>query len=86
MKYRSRTEIIDTMLRSIGSGATKTRLMYGAFLSYAQLKEYLTFLQNRNLIRYEQGTQLYTMTEKGLKFMNAFEEINELVPSAKVRN
>jgi predicted transcriptional regulator len=60
--------------------------MYKAYMSFAQLKEYLTFLQNRDLIRYEQGTQLYTITAKGLKFMNAFEEIKELVPVAKVRN
>ena len=81
MKYRSSTEIIDSMLRSIRSGATKTHIMYRAYMSYSQLKEYLKLLEERELIKYESGSQLYVLTEKGLKFMNAYDKINELVPS-----
>ena len=81
MKYRSSTEIIDSMLRSIRSGATKTHIMYRAYMSYSQLKEYLKLLEERQLIKCEPGSQLYVLTEKGLKFMNAYEKINELVPS-----
>jgi predicted transcriptional regulator len=81
MKYRSSTEIIDSMLRSIRSGATKTHIMYRAYMSYSQLKEYLKLLEERQLIKYEPGSQLYVLTEKGLKFMNAYDKINELVPS-----
>ena len=50
-------------------------------MSYSQLKEYLKLLEERELIKYEAGSQLYVLTEKGLKFMNAYEKINELVPS-----
>ena len=82
MKYRSSTEIIDSMLRSIRSGATKTHIMYRAYMSYSQLKEYLKLLEGRQLITYEPGSQLYLLTEKGLKFMDAYDRINELVPSA----
>jgi predicted transcriptional regulator len=81
MKYRSSTEIIDSMLRSIRSGATKTHIMYRAYMSYSQLKEYLKLLEERQLIKYEVGSQLYVLTEKGLRFMNAYDKINELVPS-----
>jgi predicted transcriptional regulator len=81
MKYRSNTEIIDTMLRSIKSGATKTSIMYRAYMSYAQLKEYLKLLESRQMITFETESQLYHITEKGLRFMNAYEKINELVPS-----
>jgi predicted transcriptional regulator len=86
MKYRSSTEIIDGILNSIGSGATKTRIMYGAYLSYSQLCEYLSLLQERDLLRLDKGTNLYMITEKGLKFMNVFEVIKELVPTADERN
>jgi predicted transcriptional regulator len=81
MKYRSSTEIIDSMLRSIRSGATKTHIMYRAYMSYSQLKEYLKLLEERALIKYDAASQLYLLTEKGLKFMNAYERINELIPS-----
>jgi len=79
MKYRSSTEIIDTILRSLDSGATRTRIMYKAYLSYSQLKEYLSLLQDRQLLKYEEGSQIYTITEKGLRFMNAYDDIRELV-------
>ncbi len=81
MKYRSSTEIIDSMLRSIRSGSTKTHIMYRAYMSYSQLKEYLKLLEERELISFNPGSQLYTLTEKGLRFMNAYDKINELVPS-----
>jgi predicted transcriptional regulator len=86
MKYRSSTEIIDSILHSIDSGATKTHIMYRAYLSYSQLREYLKLLQNRDLIRYEEGSQLFHLTERGLRFINVYEEIKELVPTADERN
>ncbi|MGA7042308.1 MAG: winged helix-turn-helix domain-containing protein, partial [Nitrososphaeraceae archaeon] len=53
MKYRSRTDIVGLILEAAnGGGATKTRIMYKAFLSYAQLKEYLTVLLENNLLEY----------------------------------
>jgi predicted transcriptional regulator len=81
MKYRSTTEIIDTMLRSVKSGATKTSIMYRAYMSYAQLKEYLKLLEERHMIAFEPQSQLYHITEKGIRFINAYEKISELVPS-----
>ena len=72
-------EIIDSILRSIGSGQTKTRLMYSAYLSYSQLKEYIALLENRNMISLDSAMQLYFITEKGLKFLNAYKEIHELI-------
>jgi predicted transcriptional regulator len=81
VKYRSSTEIVDSMLRSIQSGrATKTQIMYSAYLSYRQLHPYLTLLEERELIKYENGSQTFRITEKGLNFMHAYEEISQLIP------
>src|SRR5215813_9288913 len=45
MKYRSRSDIVGLLLDAAnGGGATKTKLMYKAYLSFNQLKEYLTLL------------------------------------------
>ena len=52
MKYRSRTQLISMMLDAANGGATKTKIMYSAFLSYTQLKEYLFVLIKNNLIEY----------------------------------
>ena len=79
MKYRSRTDIIAAILQAVVNGATKTRIMYGAYLSYAQIKEYLAFLLEKGLIRYEDGTQLYKLTEKGMLLLRTYESISEMV-------
>lgn len=81
MKYRSRTEILDAILRSVGSGTSKTQIMYHAYLSFAQLKEYLALLERTNLLVREEGTNIYKLTEKGLRFINAYDEISELIHS-----
>ena len=64
MKYRGRTEILGNILDAANGGATKTKIMYKAFLSYAQLREYLSVLTENNLIEYLDGTQTFKTTEK----------------------
>ncbi len=81
MKYRSRTEITTMILNAARAGATKTRIMYGAYLSYGQLLDYLNFLMANDLIAYEEGAQIYRVTEKGLKLLNISYEMNELMTS-----
>ena len=77
MKNRSRTEIVSNILDAANGGATKTKIMYTAFLSYNQLKEYLSALIANNLIEYFEGTKTFKTTEKGLKFLNKYNDIKE---------
>jgi predicted transcriptional regulator len=79
MKYRSRTDIVATILDAAIGGSTKTKIMYKAYLSYAQLKEYLTILIENGLLEYEEGELKYKTTEKGLRFMRTYNEIGEMV-------
>ena len=73
MKYRSRTEIVCNILDATnGGGATKTKIMYKAFLSYTQLKEYLSVLTENNLIEYSNGTQTFKTTEKGFNYLKMY--------------
>ena len=78
MKYRSRSEIVGLLLDAAnGGGATKTKLMYKAYLSFNQLKEYLTLLVENALIEYEDGMHTYRTTEKGIRLMKIQ---NEMAP------
>ena len=81
MKYRSRTELVSMILESANGGATKTKIMYIAFLSYNQLKEYLSVLIENNLIEYHDGTHEFKTTEKG-KFLKMHNAIGELLHTA----
>lgn len=74
------------MLRSINEGATKTHIMYRAYMSYSQLTEYLELLESRRLIVYDVQSQIYKLTERGLRFINVYEKIHELVPTAEERS
>ena len=79
MKYRSRTDIVGLILEAANGGATKTKIMYKAFLSYAQLKEYLAVLIENGLIEHEDVRQLYRTTEKGLHLLQIYNQVDELV-------
>jgi predicted transcriptional regulator len=79
MKYRSRTEIVGNILDAANGGATKTKIMYKAFLSYNQLNEYLSVLIENNLIEYLEGTKTFKTTEKGLNFLKMHNEMGELL-------
>ena len=79
MNYRSKTEIVATMLEEANGGATKTKIMYNAFLSYNQLREYLSVLIENNLIEYLEGTHQFKTTEKGLNLLKMHNEMAELL-------
>jgi predicted transcriptional regulator len=81
MKYRSRFEIMSQILETAngGDGATKTKIMYKAFLSFLQLKEFLKFLTESGLISYDTETETFKTTEKGLMFLRTYSQINEMM-------
>jgi predicted transcriptional regulator len=87
MKYRSRTDIVGLVLEAANGGrATKTKIMYKAFLSYAQLKEYLTVLLENGLIEYEEGMQLFRTTEKGIHVLRMYSQFNEMMSINGIKN
>jgi predicted transcriptional regulator len=67
------------ILDSVTVGTTKTKIMYKAYLSYTQLKEYLSLLEESGMIVYENGTQIYKITDKGRKFLKLSIEIDDMV-------
>ncbi|MGB6673831.1 MAG: winged helix-turn-helix domain-containing protein [Candidatus Nitrosopolaris sp.] len=52
MKYRDRIEMITLILTSASrmDGVLKTKIMYEAFLSFYQLKEYVALLLRNGLL------------------------------------
>jgi predicted transcriptional regulator len=80
-KYRSRFSIAATILEVAQAGnATKTRLMYGSYLSFAQINDYLNFLRAHELIIRNDDTHIYSLTEKGMRFLHVYDEIAQLIP------
>ena len=87
MKYRSRTDIVRLILETAnGGGATKTKIMYNALISYNLMKEYLTLLAESNLLEYEEGNMTYRTTEKGLQLLRIYNNMNEIAPLSVTRS
>jgi predicted transcriptional regulator len=78
MKYRSRTDIVATILDAANGGAQKTKIMYDAYISYAQLKDYLSVLVENGLLEYQPSEKKYKTTEKGIKFQRLYQHIDDL--------
>ena len=81
MKYLSRTEIFAKILSSAAGerGILPIRLMYTAFLSYDQSKEYFDILLKHGLLKHDVGTKEYRTTEKGLEYLKLYEEMRTLI-------
>ena len=72
------------ILEAANGGTTKTKIMYKAFLSYNQLREYLSVLIENDLIEYLRESPIYKTTEKGMTFLKMNSEIEELlIPSSR---
>ncbi len=84
MKYRTRTDIIVSMLEAAIQGATKTKIMYSSYLSSHPLKAYLELVITNGLLVYDPTKQRYKTTERGLRLLELYNSIGklELAPSA----
>jgi predicted transcriptional regulator len=78
---RSRDDIISDILEVASGGgiATKMGIMYKTFLSHAQMKNYLTYLTQHDLIEYDVGAQIYKTTEKGLMFLDTYSQMDDMI-------
>jgi predicted transcriptional regulator len=84
MKPRSKIEIIADILESIMSDSTmpSSKIMYKAFLSYKQLKEYVPLLLQNELIQQHENGQTLMITSKGLNFLEMYNRLPEFLTAA----
>jgi predicted transcriptional regulator len=79
---RSNIEIIAEMLKVGENGAGKTKIMYNANLSYAQIQKYLGFLMGQGFInKMEMGNPsvTYQITESGLRLLESINNLMEML-------
>jgi predicted transcriptional regulator len=62
-------------------GALKTQMMYRANLSFAQLNEYMKLLIDLKLLDIPESNvrKVYKTTSKGMRYLQSYREINELL-------
>ncbi|HEX9317803.1 MAG TPA: winged helix-turn-helix domain-containing protein [Nitrososphaeraceae archaeon] len=82
MGYRTRDEIFASILRSAAKnkeGTRFTRIMYDSFLSYTQISQYLNEVIRFGLLINEPDVTKYKITEKGLRFLDLLEKMDNLL-------
>jgi predicted transcriptional regulator len=83
LKHRSKEEITALVLEAIVNTdrPTQTMIMYKAYLTHVQLKQFLTSLIEKGLIEYHNLERIYTITEKGMHFLEVYNQLNQLQTS-----
>jgi len=82
VKYRSRTDIVASILQSAareGGGIGVTRLMYNSFLSYNQVSQYVKIIKENGLLNYDASTGKYTISAKGSKYLELHSKMDKML-------
>jgi predicted transcriptional regulator len=82
-RVRGRIDIAAEMIRLCSEGKKMTNIMYGANLSYDQLKRYLPELEEQRLIEkvMMDGNIFYRATHRGRNYLAAYEELVRIIRS-----
>jgi predicted transcriptional regulator len=86
VRYRSRADIISEILKIADNGTSKTKIMYGAYLSYVQLKDYMKVLLENGLLAYDERKLQYRTTEKGRMFLKTYDKVDLMLEIGKANS
>jgi predicted transcriptional regulator len=80
LKHRSKEEIAALVLEAIVNThrPSQTMIMYKAYLTHVQLKEFLASLVEKGLIEYHKLERIYTITDKGIHFLEVYNQLSQL--------
>lgn len=82
---RCGSEVIADILESARNGINVTRLLQDVNLSYIRLMEYVSMLKRFGLVLESEAfykkdrMRLFKTTQKGVKFLEAFERLKEIL-------
>jgi len=84
--YRDRISIIRDILKvaKVENGTTKTTMMYNGNLSHDQMKYYVRVLTENNFLYYNLHTQRFKTNEEGLRVIEAYKRIEDMVKVQQV--
>jgi predicted transcriptional regulator len=84
MANRGRFEIMAHILGLCMKPQVKTRIMYEANISFYQFETYAALLKTQGLLAHEANK--YKATEKGLRFVNAFSQLQNTIEDLPIPN
>ena len=84
MANRTIMEVTAQILEIAKEGEIKTRIVYGAYMSWNQLKEYLSALTKGRLIEYIREEQKYRANKKGMEYLITRDKLNAMTSSVTI--
>jgi predicted transcriptional regulator len=80
---RDRLHIMAEIMEITKGSQLKTRIMYGANLSFSQVNEYLSFLTEMGFLKVNEvnGQTFYETTTKGERYIQNYMEMSSLLRS-----
>lgn len=81
MTYRTREEIFASILDIAGSGAeiTRSKIMFGSYLTYAQVVEYSKILTQHGFLEYDPINRTYKTSPSGFTYIQLQNELNQMI-------
>ncbi len=84
--YRDKISIIRDILEVAkgDGGVSRTRIMYNANLSHDQMKHHVKILTENSFLYYNLQTQRFKTTEKGLRVIEAYKRIEDMIKTQQI--
>ena len=87
MKYKSRTDIVATILESASNiPISKTRLMYMSYLSYEKMTSFAAMLIQNDLLSFDNHRRLFETTLKGQRYLELYDGIQQCMGYFKIES
>ena len=89
MRNRQKDEIMRDILQTAQGGAGITKIMFHAYLTHGQAKEYSQVLLDSGLLELDADSssmKQYRTTHKGIEYLAAIESMSEMLPIATRRS
>ena len=88
MRNRQKDEIMRDILQTAQGGAGITKIMFHAYLTHGQAKEYSQHLLESGLLELDgdsSSMKQYRTTHKGIEYLAAIETMSDMLPIATRR-
>lgn len=88
MRNRQKDEIMRDILQTAQGGAGITKIMFHAYLTHGQAKEYSQILVKNGLMEHDLDSgsmRLFRTTSKGIEYLVAIERMSEMLPISTKR-
>jgi predicted transcriptional regulator len=79
LESHTRVEDLTGILLTARSGATKTKIMNESALTSSQVEQYLSFLQQSDILRKREGSEVFIPTKKGTDLIGDYERIYKTI-------